>query len=91
MLPKAIPLAMRKHLTDRALKALRPADAGSRYEVMDSDVRGLGLRVSDKGKRTFILIARYPGSKNPVRRALGEYPMMELAEARFLATFVRTT
>jgi hypothetical protein len=82
MLPKAIPLAMRKHLTDRALKALRPADAGSRYEVMDSDVRGLGLRVSDKGKRTFILIARYPGSKNPVRRALGEYPMMELAEAR---------
>ena len=63
MLPKAVPLVMRNRLIDRTLKALKPAEAGSRYDVMDSDVRGLGLRVSDKGKRTFILIARYPGAQ----------------------------
>jgi integrase len=55
----------RKRLTDRTLKALKPADAGGRYEVMDADVSGLGVRVTDKGQRTFILIARYRGSKNP--------------------------
>jgi hypothetical protein len=32
----------RKRLTDRNLKALKPAKAGSRYDVMDADVSGLG-------------------------------------------------
>src|SRR5262249_59354264 len=32
--------------------------------------------------RTFILMARYPGSNNPTRRALGSYPELTLAEAR---------
>ena len=49
---------------------------------MDTEVSGLGVRVTDKGKRTFILLARYPGSDNPTRRALGEYPTHSLAEAR---------
>ena len=45
-------------------------------------VRGFGVRVTDKGQRTFILIARYPGSTNPTRRALGEYPTLTLEKAR---------
>jgi integrase len=72
----------KKRLTDRTIKALKPAQIGNRYEVMDADVRGLGVRVTEKGHRTFILVARYPGSKNPTRRALGEYPTLTLEAAR---------
>jgi hypothetical protein len=73
---------MPKRLTDRTLQALKPAKAGKRYDVMDADVRGFGVRVTDKGQRTFILIARYPGSTNPTRRAIGEYPTLSLEKAR---------
>jgi integrase len=38
--------------------------------------------VSEVGLKTFILIARYPGSTNPTRRALGEYPSLSLEKAR---------
>jgi hypothetical protein len=61
----------RKRLTDRSLKALKPTK--KRYDVMDTDVPGFGVRVTERGQRTFILIARYPGSSNPTRRAIGEY------------------
>ena len=72
---------MPNRLTDRTLQALKPAKAGQRYDVMDA-VRGFGVRVTDKGQRTFILIARYPGSTNPTRRAIGEYPTLTLEKAR---------
>jgi hypothetical protein len=67
-------------LTDRKLVSLKAR--ATRYEVMDMDVPGFGVRVSEKGQRTFILIARYPGSPNPTRRALGEYPAISLKKAR---------
>jgi integrase len=73
---------VKKRLTDRALKALKPAAPGKRYDVMDADVRGFGVRVTDKGQRTFVLVARYPGSTNPTRRALGEYPTLAREGAR---------
>ena len=72
----------KRRLSDRTLRALRPAAAGSRYEVMDEEARGLGVRVNDRGLKTFILIARYPGSKHPTRRTIGEYPAVSLADAR---------
>ena len=69
------------NLTDRLLKkSLKPSDKP--YEVMDSDVRGLGIRVMPSGIKTFILFRRFPGSKNPARRALGAYPDISLAQAR---------
>jgi integrase len=71
----------RINLTDRKLAAFR-ARAGERPELMDSTSPGLGVRVSETGTRTFFLRARFPGSANPVRRALGTYPAMPLAEAR---------
>ena len=73
---------MHQRLTDRKLQALKPAKPGKRYDVMDTDVRGFGVRVTDKGQRTFILIARYRGSTNPTRRAIGEYPTLTLEKAR---------
>jgi integrase len=77
---------MKRKLTDRTLVSLKPAPPGTRYDVMDSDVRGFGVRVTDSGRKTFVLIARFPGSHNPTRRALGEYPTMTLARARAEAT-----
>jgi integrase len=73
---------MKKVLTDRALKALKPAKPQSRYEVADAVVPGLAVRVTPTGQRTFVLIARYPGSDNPTRRAIGEYGAITLDEAR---------
>ena len=77
----------KRRLTDRALKVLRPK--GLRYELMDTDVPGFGVRVSQTGQRTFVLIARYPGSPNPTRRALGEYPAISLEKARGRARYWR--
>ncbi len=70
------------NLTDRKIKSLKPAPRGQRYQVMDTLVPGFGVRVTDTGVRTFILRTRYPGSSNPNRRALGEYPVITLEEAR---------
>jgi len=72
----------KKVLTDRALKALKRAKQGQRYEVADAVVPGLIVRVTDKGTKTFALVARFPGSHNPTRRALGEYGAMTLELAR---------
>ena len=68
-----------KNLTDRLLKSLKPE--ADRYDQMDTAVPGFGVRVSDS-RKTFILIARFPGSNNPTRRTLGEYDVMSLEEAR---------
>lgn len=73
---------MKRRLTDRTLQSLKPAPLSKRYEVMDAEAQGLGVRVNDKGRKTFILIARFPGGKHPVRRTLGTYDAMSLAEAR---------
>jgi hypothetical protein len=49
---------------------------------MDKETRGFGVRIYDDGLKSFFLLTRYPGSPNPTRRALGEYPEISLAEAR---------
>jgi len=72
---------MKKRFTDRALMSLRPA-SGKRYEVWDLATPGLGVRVNSRGRKVFVLSARYPGRTHFQRRRLGEYPMMTLAEAR---------
>jgi integrase len=72
----------RRTLNDRILKSLKPAKTGDRYDVLDAIVPGLGIRVTDKGRRTFVLVARYPGSENPTRRSLGEYGEITLEQAR---------
>ncbi|MFZ0116208.1 MAG: integrase, partial [Xanthobacteraceae bacterium] len=63
----------KRTLTDRLLRTLKPAKPGQRYEIMDAIVPGLAIRVTDTGKRTFVLITRYPGAVHPARRALGEF------------------
>jgi integrase len=72
----------RKVLTDKAVLALKPAAAGKRYVVNDALVPGFGVRVTDRGHRTYVLGGRYPGSKNYVVRELGEVGALSLADAR---------
>jgi integrase len=73
-------------LTDRGLQALKPAEPGGRYTVWDTEAAGFGVRVTDRGVRTFIVMRRQAGRGNPVRIALGRYPDdLTLGEARDLA------
>jgi integrase len=72
----------RKALTDRTIKALKAAAPGSRAEYWDAIVPGLGIRVTDRGHKSFVVLARYPGHQNPTRRALGEYGAITLEDAR---------
>lgn len=72
----------KKRLTDNLVAGLKPAPTGQRVEIRDDLVSGLAIRVTDKGKKTFVLVARYPGSVNPTRRSIGEYPAVSLQAAR---------
>jgi hypothetical protein len=72
----------RVSLTDARIRALKPAPSGRRYEVLDAIVPGLIVRVTDTGKRTLMLKTRFPGSRHPTRRAIGEYGAITLDAAR---------
>jgi integrase len=72
-------------LTDRGLQALKPAELSRRYTVW-TEAAGFGVRVTDRGVRTFIVMRRQPGHRNPVRVSLGRYPDdLSLGKARELA------
>jgi integrase len=70
----------RKSFNDRTIKALK-APAQGEAEYWDSSFPGLGIRVSDHGRKTFFLAARFPGTKGG-RRKLGVYGPISLADAR---------
>jgi hypothetical protein len=73
--------ARRTKLTDRYLKSLKPAAEGRPYDVMDTIVDRMGVRVMGSTAQpvlSFILYTRFPDatgaiSKRPSRRALGAY------------------
>lgn len=71
---------MKTTLTDRAVKSAKPTDKVR--DIPDGVVPGLILRVHPTGKKSFALVARYPGSSNPTRRWLGAYGAISLANAR---------
>src|SRR5436309_1833892 len=71
---------MKTALTDRAIKAMRPADKP--YDVPDAVVPGLAVNVLPSGLKRFVLIKRFPGARNPTRRVLGAYGALSLEAAR---------
>ena len=73
---------MKKNLTDRTLKAMKPARLGKTYDVADAQVPGLAVRVLPSGQRTFVFVGRFPGKTNPTRRRLGTYGALTLEKAR---------
>ena len=71
-------------LTDRRLKALakKPAEPGKRYVLWDAQQPHLGVRVTDRGVRTFVVVKRRPGDRDPVTHVIGAYPATNLVDAR---------
>jgi integrase len=61
---------VRVKLTDKFIRSLRPTP-GQRVEILDAMVTPLMLRVTEKGHKSWALLARYPGYANPTRRTLG--------------------
>jgi integrase len=59
-------------LTDRYIRSRKPAASGQRDEFRDAVVPALRLRVTDRGHKSFALVGRFPLSKHPARRALGD-------------------
>jgi integrase len=71
---------MRKKLTDRYLQSLKPLAAG-RLEIMDTEARGLAVRVTPNGIKSWAI--RYsPRGSDQRRASYGTYPSISLAEAR---------
>jgi integrase len=70
----------RKTLTERGIAALKPKPG--RYDAWDALVPGLAVRVSEAGHKSFVLVARYPGRKNPTRKAIADVGAITLAGAR---------
>lgn len=75
----------KRALDDRTLKAAKPG--ALIYDLPDGLVPGMAVRVSPKGRKTFVLVTRYGGAKNPTRRALGVYGAMTLEQARQKARY----
>jgi integrase len=75
----------KKPLTDRTIAALKAAPPGKRRLVWDALVPGLGVRVTDRGVRTFVLVKRFHPDGNPTTRKLGAVGEISLAVARDMA------
>jgi integrase len=72
----------KKELTDTAISKAKPPPAGKRLIKWDALVPGFGVRITEKGKKTFVLCKRFPGKTQPEYRRIDEYPMISLEDAR---------
>ncbi len=77
-----------KALTDAHIRSLKPPISG-RIELPDPSCRGLELRVTIAGTKTFSFRARPPGGGRPERVTLGLYPDISLRDARTKADKLR--
>ncbi len=70
-------------LSHRFIASPKRVPAQGRADYPDSQVPGLALRVTSRGHRSFVLVARYPlKPKNPTRRHIGAYGEITLEQAR---------
>ncbi len=63
--------------TDRSIRNLKLRS--QRYEVWEDNGKGFGIRVSPKGRKTWIFLYRF--KKRPRRMSFGTYPSVSLAMA----------
>jgi integrase len=61
----------RLKLSARFVDTVRPQGGCVRDEYLDVVVPQLMLRITPAGHKSYCLVARFPGSKNPTRRLLG--------------------
>jgi integrase len=73
----------RKNLTVEFIRSSKAAPPGTRIDWFDAVVPGLALRITDRGHKSFVLVARYPSHpKNPTRRFLGDVYIPPKNQAR---------
>lgn len=70
---------MQKKLTAKSIDALPPA-TGKRYEVHDTLLPGLQIRVSATGNKVWYVATRVHGRMRRIK--IGNYPIVSLADAR---------
>jgi hypothetical protein len=68
-----------KHLTVRFIDSIEASSSG-RVEYWDEGTPGFGLRVSETGRKTWVVLYRHLGKLR--RLTLGTYPTLPLADAR---------
>ena len=71
----------KKPLTDRGIAALKPP----RRLIWDAVVPGFAVRITDTGAKAFVLVTRFPGSRNPTARSLGKVGAISLEDAKKVA------
>jgi integrase len=79
---------MKVAFTDALIRGLKPPASG-RTELADPSCRGLCLRVTPAGAKTFAFRYRDRASRRPERLTLGQYPDVSLREARAKAGKLR--
>ena len=72
----------KRMLTELSIRTRKAAAPGERDITPDAVARGLALSVTDRGHKSFVMISRFPPSKHPTKRALGDYPDLTLEAAR---------
>lgn len=77
-------MVQKRDLTDKALKALKPAAPGKRYFEWDAQIAGFGVRVNDRSPPdiSFVLVTRYPGASHPAPRKIADYRVSAMEEDR---------
>lgn len=67
-------------LTDSMVRSAKARD--TRYDIFDAKLRGLGVRISTAGTKSFFVMRRNKGRMTRV--TIGRYPELSLADARIL-------
>jgi integrase len=64
----------KKPLVDAVVRAAPVPAPGKRVLIWDSYVGGFALRITDKGARSFVVIKRMRGERNPIKFTVAPYP-----------------
>jgi integrase len=75
----------RRKLSNSYIADLKSAPPGKRRDTYDDQVPGLLVRVSDKGTKSLMLYAKWPGRQNFERRLIGRHPDITIEQARVTA------
>lgn len=73
-------MAAKTALTEKGLERMRAAPAAKRVEKFDRLAPGLAVRVSDRGRKSWIAHFRFDGQTR--KMALGDWPAMGVESAR---------
>lgn len=84
-LSASTPVTQKVLLTDKGIQALGPAEPGKRLNVWDAATPHLCVRVTDRGAKSFVVVAPMMGKhgkKTAHFIVLGRYPALSLKAAR---------